>query len=88
MPGAKVTVFEAVNETLSELYVGSTELSVHDLIARNAARPPAEIAHWGPEHRVDYRSLEFGLEPASARDFIVNYAAALAKGARRVIVAP
>lgn len=75
MPGG-ITVFEAVNEQLKEIYVTWTSLPIFEAMAEIGRRPPAAIAHWRPEReRISFRSLEFDLTEAAARALIARRSA-------------
>lgn len=71
-------VYEALNETLKELFVGLTELPLNELEARHKSGLPAVIAHWklGAE-RIIYREIEPDLSDAKA--FVEGYARNMAK---------
>jgi hypothetical protein len=71
----KVTVFEAINLSRREIFVGATKLAMSELMANFGAVAPPEVSHWLPGEPVDYRSLEFDMDPAAADAFIRNYAA-------------
>lgn len=78
MPGSRggITVFEAVNERLKEVYVTWTRLSIFEAMAEIGKRPAAPIAHWRPEREsVSFRTLEFDLTEAAARELIARHVA-------------
>lgn len=86
-PGRKVTVFEAANDDLKEVYVTWTCRPIFEAMADLGAHPPAAISRWRPpQQRVSFRSLEFGLTEQSARVFIVRRVAkSLPDGWRYVV---
>ena len=66
-------VYEAINETLKELFVGLTELPLDQLQARHKSAFPAAIAHWKLDtERIIYREVETDLPDAKA--FVESYA--------------
>lgn len=68
-----VTVFEAANDELKEVYVTWTSRPIFQAMADLDTHPPAAIAHWRPaQQHVAFRSLEFGLTCESARLFIAR----------------
>lgn len=71
-------VYEAINETLKELFVGLTELPMNQLEARHKGGLPTAIAHWklGVEQIV-YREVEPDL--ADPKAFVEGYAHNMAK---------
>lgn len=77
-----VLVFEAVNETLGESFVGATSLPLAVVRERHRTQPPTSIAHWLPDHRVEYRAVESGLSAVECRDFVPAYAKAAHAGRR------
>lgn len=74
-PQHHITVFEAANSDLKEIYVVWTARSVFEAMGALDKRPPAAIAHWRPsKQRIDFRSLEFKLNEDEARAFIARHA--------------
>jgi hypothetical protein len=71
-------VYEAINETLKELFVGLTDLPMEQVEARHKNALPAAIAHWnlGAE-RIIYREIEPDLRDAKA--FVEGYALSMQK---------
>lgn len=82
-----VTVFEAANDDLKEIYVTWTGRPIFEAMADLGAHPPAAISHWRPpQQHVSFRSLEFGLTEQSARLFIARRVAkSLPDGWRYVV---
>ena len=76
-PPHLVAVFEAVNESRREFYVGTTTLPEGDL--KDLARSVAfrGITHWGPDEAIVYRIVESALGLDEALRFIKNYAATI-----------
>lgn len=71
-------VYEAINETLKELFVGMTELTLDQVQARHQNGLPASIAHWKlGAQRIRYREVEPDLPDAKA--FIDGYARTMQK---------
>lgn len=77
MPAARdVTVFEAVNNDLKEIYVASTRKQIFEAMSDLGKRLPEIISHWQPDRQqVNFRSLEFKLTDDSARSFIARHTA-------------
>jgi len=67
-------VFEAVNDTLKEAYVGATSLPLSIVERRHQENPPPELAHWGPDHAISYRCVESGLSAQETPTFLASYA--------------
>jgi hypothetical protein len=68
-----ITVFEAANDDLKEVYVAWTRLPIFQAIAELGEEPPPTIAHWKPRRqRISFRSLEFDQSVEAARAFIVH----------------
>lgn len=77
MPAVRdVTVFEAINNDLKEIYVTWPNKQVFESIADLGRNLPTEIRHWRPDrHQINFRSLEFKLSEESARAFIARHTA-------------
>lgn len=77
MPAVRdVTIFEAVNTELKEIYVARTSKQIFEAIADLGKRLPPAISHWRPDrHQINFRSLEFKLSAEAARAFIVRHTA-------------
>lgn len=68
-----LTVFEAVNVSRREIFVGCTDLPMHALTAGFGRPFPPELGGWRPHDTVSYRSLEFGLSAGEAAAFILAH---------------
>ena len=75
-----IFIFEAVNESLQEAFVGATSLPLAAVERRHRFARPAAIAHWRPEHHVLYRRVESGLSAKESAAFIPAYARAAHAG--------
>jgi len=77
----QVVVFEAVNDTLKEFFVGISfvPLTADEIASRHRESPPAAIAHWRREHRVWYRCVDPGLAAHNSQDFVRSYAQRMAQ---------
>ncbi|HXT01951.1 MAG TPA: hypothetical protein VN915_14850 [Elusimicrobiota bacterium] len=71
----RVTVFEAVNRTRRQVFIGATTQPMHALIAGFRASPPAGTADWRPDE-VEFRSMAFDVDAREAADSIRRYAQA------------
>jgi hypothetical protein len=77
----QVVVFEAVNDTLREFYVGisTLPLTADEIANRHREDPPAAIAHWKKEHQVWYRCVDPGLSAPESQSFIRSYVERIAQ---------
>lgn len=82
-----VIVFEAVNATLKEIYVGAAlrPASLEEIARKHRALFPQPISHWHNEDAITYRIVEETLPLADRRDFIHTYAVRIAKVGWRVV---
>ena len=72
---ARVTVFEAINRSRREIFIGATAQPMHVMISAFRAAPPAGTESWLPDE-VEYRSLAFDVELEQAEGIVRRYAAA------------
>ena len=72
----RYTVFEAVNETLHEIFVGMTAAGMGTM---QRSVKPVEIRHWLDTHAITYTSLEFSLAASHAAEFVETHAKKAAK---------
>ena len=77
----QVVVFEAVNDTLKEFFVGisTLPLTADEIASRHRESPPAAIAHWKSEHQVWYRCVDPGLAASRSQEFVRSYAQRIAQ---------
>jgi len=82
-----VVIYEAVNQTLKEIYVGMSDkpTTPNDLARQHALSLPLPINHWEPDHNISYRLVETGLPLQDARDFIHAYAVEISNVGWRVV---
>lgn len=73
----RVTVFEAVNDSLKETFLGTTAATLHSLAAGFAEKRPRAVSHWATKDRITLNIVESSLSENDARDFIRHYAASL-----------
>ena len=78
VPAVQVAVFEAVNESLREFFIGTTSASgeLPALVGGIAAHC---IAHWQREHKISCRIVEQGLGVEDALKFVESYARSTAR---------
>lgn len=69
-----MVVFEAVNETLHEAFIGATSLPMSIVERRHQERRPEMVGHWRHEHQISYRCVESGLSAQEAPTFLSGYA--------------
>lgn len=69
--GALVDIFEIVNETRGEIFIGlvGQPEGVVDVLEH----PPAEISHWRPSDDIDARSVAYTMPMDDARKFLEIY---------------
>lgn len=79
-------IFEAVNEDLHESYVGMTCTPLKVLERRHRELKPTTIAHWKPEHHVEYKLVECGLSVAVGPAFVKSYVQTSARFGWTVLV--
>jgi hypothetical protein len=83
---SKVTVFEAVNETLKEFYIGTTTLPAWELenLSQNVAF--RKNTHWEQRQQIVYRVVEEGLSLDEALAFIKSYAKTALRTGWKVVI--
>jgi hypothetical protein len=69
-----VTVFEAVNGTLREFYIGTTTLPASELLNLAESVSFREDTHWDSSDLIEWRVVEEGLSREEALAFIQSYA--------------
>lgn len=69
-----VTAFEAINDTLHEIYLGTTDRLLAALLREHAEALPARISHWKPQHRIRYRSIDYAILSKDADRLLITYA--------------
>ena len=74
-----LTVFEVINQTRKEFFVGTTILGMHEVIEQHRDAPPSAIAHWQQGDKINYRSIKFDLPVKDAAQFIETHAKRLAR---------
>jgi hypothetical protein len=72
-----VAVYEAINDSLRETYVGTTSLPFDAVASHFRRNPPPAAAHWKTEQKVIVNIVEDSLRLNDALDFIQHYAASL-----------
>lgn len=80
-----VTVYEAVNEPLRELYVGASMYLMGQIADR--LQRVKELSHWRRQDRVSVRAVEFSMPLRDALDFVRRYEIAKANAGWNVISA-
>jgi hypothetical protein len=75
MPATKsqYTVFEAINKSRKEIFIGVTRSPVFETVAELRHARSRPVADWDPEDRVIVRSLEFGLSLKQAKLLVSGY---------------
>ncbi|MBI5883351.1 MAG: hypothetical protein HZB91_09640 [Elusimicrobia bacterium] len=87
MAYGSVAVFEAVNATLKEFYIGVSPLAFDEVERRLRERPPEPISHWRSDQDISYRCVEpeLGLKQSAA--FLEVYADTISKIGWKAILA-
>lgn len=67
-----VSVYEVVNETQGELYVGTT-WRLHSIEDFRDITPPKALRHWKGEDKLSFRTIDDGLPRADAPAFVEAY---------------
>lgn len=71
------TVYEAINESLKEVFIGSagaTDFSLDHLKSSHQAVPPQVIAHWKYDaEKINYSVIEQGLDEIDVPGFLDGY---------------
>jgi hypothetical protein len=80
-----VSVFEAVNDSAKEIYLGTTILLSEQLTAQFQRTPPPAVAHWKPGQRVFVKVVEYSIPLKDARAFIDHYAESAASAGWAVL---
>jgi hypothetical protein len=80
-----VTVYEVVNETRGEVYLGLTTLLASQLAAEFLKAPPKVVSRWRPEHRVILRCLVYAVPLKEGRAIINRYWERGSRDKRRVL---
>lgn len=73
----RVAVFEAVNDSLKEAFLGTTAATLPLLSAVFAEKRPRAVSHWATKDRITLNIVEASLSENDAHDFIRHYAASL-----------
>jgi hypothetical protein len=83
----KVIVFEAINESLQELYVGisTLPLAMDEIAIRNNEQPPKAIGHWRQGDNIWYHCIEPSLPTKDTQNFIRTYAKKIARAHWKVL---
>lgn len=68
-----ITVFEAANDTLKEVYVGTTSLLIDQVIRGFQVNPPRAAKHWKKDQRILFRCVEYSIAIKDAAAFIEAY---------------
>lgn len=70
-----ITVYEAINLSRLEVYLGTTTLLAAQLEAEFRKNVPQQVAHWGDPSGVVIRCLEYSVPKKEASALIERYAA-------------
>lgn len=82
----RVSVFEAINETLQEFYVGITPLPSDAGLADKLST--LYVPHWKPGHKIACRFVATDMEKPDAQQFVDGHAKSLARTGWKVLTEP
>ena len=80
-----VSIFEALNESIREIYLGMTALTLDQLAAAHTHKLPASIAHWRKDHGITYKCLERSVPIIDAPTFIASHAQCTRSGYKLIV---
>lgn len=83
--GDLVSVYEVLNETRGELYIGTT-WRLKDLEDFSRMTPPAATRHWEKGDALRFRTIENGIPNADAPAFVAAYSGSNLVSRWRVLV--
>lgn len=87
LPGTSlVTVYEAINETRREIFIGLSSYFMNEIEARVRKRP--ELAHWQATDRTRVDAIEYGIPLSVARDFLKRFETAKANEGWKILSSP
>lgn len=75
--GPLVAVYEAINDSLKEAYVGTTSHPYEAVAERFRRDRPPGASHWHANHKVTVNVVEMSLRLNDALEFVHHYAASL-----------
>lgn len=75
--GTLVSIYEAINDSLKEVYLGKTTHAGVTDAGRFLQALPRAVSHWEPSHAVTVRIVESSLKKDDAGAFLRHYAASL-----------
>ena len=81
--GRRVSVFEAINETLQEFYVGTTSLSGEPKLTESLLS--LYIPHWRPDHKTARRFVASEMDLEDALQYVDTHAKSLARTGWKVL---
>ena len=85
----RLIVYEAINETLREFFVGTSKMPLAQLQLRHRSNAPETLSHWRPgEHRIEYREIEPDMPSADAATFIQSYIRSIGKPDWKILTEP
>ena len=73
MKAPGLAVYEALNHSRKEIFIGVTSRSLAEIGAVPRNWFPAEIAHWGAAEPLDIRGIAEGMPDADAWQFAALY---------------
>lgn len=77
-PTQLVSVYEAVNDGLKEIYLGTTTLLSDQLVSQFQRTRPSVVAHWKGEHKVYINIVEYSIPMRDVESFISHYSSSAA----------
>ena len=82
-------VYEAINDTLREIFVGTSSIPLDQLQLWHRADAPKILSHWKlGEHKTDYREIASAMPDADAMTFIKSYTRSIGKPDWKILTEP
>lgn len=69
-PQDLVTIYQAMNHSLKETYLASTDMLIHELIEAHRRQPPQPIRHWKSDQQIEYLCRAYSIPLSESDRFI------------------
>ncbi len=71
---SRLRVYELINDSLREIYVGATLFPAEQIILKFTEIPPAAISHWDfMTHKISPNEVENDFPDSTTESFIARY---------------
>jgi hypothetical protein len=80
-----VAIYELLNDTLREVYVGFTDQPLEAFAVHIMGHRPKVLKHWRDAHRIVFRCVEPKIPAADASSFVSRYVGAIAAKKMKVL---